>query len=146
MVQGLFKGWVYFIQLEPDNQHGNIQGREEFKEIQYLRYSPLNPVFCALYHFCSSYTSARLKFIVPMATIWICLALLYSKEFSLVLEVAIQAFRRSFHGSKCQHSSKTHQGNTGWVWQSRQLAALADYWTLIDYFENRDCLCLYPNS
>ena len=34
MVWELFEGGVYFVQLDPDNQLGTIQGRAEFKEIR----------------------------------------------------------------------------------------------------------------
>ena len=46
MVQGLFKGGVYFVQLEPDNQYvGTIQGQEEFKEIWYIAVQMQNALF-----------------------------------------------------------------------------------------------------
>ena len=36
MVQGLFKGKAYFVQVKPDNRYGNNSKAEEFKEIWYM--------------------------------------------------------------------------------------------------------------
>ena len=46
MVRRLFKGGVYFVQLEPDNQcAGAIQEWEEFKEIWYIAVQMQNALF-----------------------------------------------------------------------------------------------------